>query len=177
METGENLEANYRATEEQISLQPASPASAIVDNRGPARGWGRLVVAGFWLMGLVITGIAVWQLFGENDTPIGPRLTTLFAGLIYVITAVGLTHNGRRMRVIAWTCLSVALAGPLIWGLIGLGVPRIDLAWSPWADFGANTWFLSLIFPVVGLVWLWWSNPRRIVEIAEGLERISWYGK
>ena len=143
------------------------------DDRGVARGWGRLVMLAFWVMGAASTTVALYQLFRDVADPLGPRLVTLLAGLVYLGAAVGLTHNGRRMRKIAWGCMSVAMAGPIIMGLTGLGLEPVSELWSPWLLFGRDTWFVSLALPVVGFFWLWWSNPRRIVEIAEELERVS----
>ncbi len=151
----------------------AAGSARLRDDRGVARGWGRLVMAAFWVMGAVTVSVAIYQLFRDVSDPVGPRLVTFFAGLVYIGAAVGLTHNGRRMRKVAWACMSVAMGGPVIVGLSGLGVVRASDLWSPWTHFGQDTWFVSLVLPVVGFVWLWWSNPRRIVEIAEGLERVS----
>lgn len=161
------------------ALVPATPATMPVangrlqDGRGVARGWGRLVMLGFWVMGAVTTAVALFQLFRDVADPVGPRLVTLLAGLVYIGAAVGLTHNGRRMRKIAWGCVTVAVTGPVIMGLTGLGVEPVSELWSPWYLFGRDTWFVSLALPLVGFFWLWWSNPRRIVEIAQELERVS----
>lgn len=122
---------------------------------------------------MTVTAVGVYQLFRDGASPLGPRLVTLFAGLVYVGAALGLTHNGRRMRKVAWACTTVALAGPIIVGLLGLGTAPVAEQWSPWAQFGVQTYFVSILLPLIGFVWLWWSNPRRIVEIAEGLERAS----
>lgn len=143
------------------------------DDRGVARGWGRLVILAFWLLGVATTAAALYQLFRDVADPVGPRLVTLLAGLVYLGAALGLTHNGRRMRMIAWGCMTVAMVGPIIMGLTGLGVEPISGLWSPWLLFGRDTWFISLALPAVGFFWLWWSNPRRIVELAEELERVS----
>lgn len=145
----------------------------LVDDRKAARGLGRLVVALFWAAGGATFVVAVWQLFSDHTDPIGPKLTTLFAGVIYLAAALGITHNGRRMRGVAWSAMSIALAGPIIVGLSGLGGGQVGGLWSPWAQFGRETWFVSLVLPLVGIGWLWWSNPKRIVEIAEGIERIE----
>lgn len=148
-------------------------AHRLQDDRGAAHGLGRLIVAAFWVAGVLTVGAAIWELFSEHTLPIGPKLNTLFAGLIYLAAALGLTHNGRRMRMVAWTATSVALGGPIIMGLAGLGSSAQGSLWSPWVHFGQETWFVSLVLPIIGLAWLWWSNPRRIVEIAEGIERTS----
>ena len=150
------------------STDPSSPS--LTDDRKPAYGWGRLVIAAFWAAGIAATGVALWKLLSEPGWPVGSRLVALLAGLLYLGAAIGLTHNGRRMRNVAWVCLSLSLGGPLIQGLLWLGEPPSPV-WSPWARFGEQVWFTSLVLPVVGLVWMWWSNPRRIVEIAEGISR------
>lgn len=146
--------------------QTSVPSVNLNDDRRAARGWGRIIPALFWVAGAGTVAVAIWQLFAATTEPFGPRLATLFAGVVYVLAAVGLTHNGRRMRVVAWSCISVSLAGPLIEGLLGLDLPS-GTVWSPWANFGSQVWFLSLLLPLIGLVWMWWSNPRRIVELAD----------
>lgn len=143
----------------------------LTDDRGVARGWGRLVFILFWVAGVLTVGVGVWKLVMATSQPIGERLVTLLAGLLYVAAAVGLTHNGRRMRVVAWGSIAVSFAGPIILGLMGIGEPLYADVWSPWADFGRQVWYTSLVIPVIGVVWLWWSNPRRIVEISEGMDR------
>lgn len=143
------------------------------DERGQSRGFGRVIMAAFWAAGTFIFSVAVWELVSESSLPIGPKLANLFAGLIYLAAASGLTHNGRRMRMVAWSAVSIAFAGPIIMGLADLGSGPSGNLWSPWADFGRETGFASLVLPLVGLAWLWWSNPRRIVEIAEGIERTT----
>ena len=144
---------------------------ALPDDRGAALGLGRIIPILFWAAGAITVGIAVWNLVMAAEQPIGARLVTLLAGLLYIGAAVGLTHNGRRMRVVAWSSIAVSFAGPIILGLMGIGEPNDADVWSPWADFGAQVWYVSLVIPLIGFAWLWWSNPRRIVEISEGMER------
>ncbi len=156
-----------------MSEQPHAVGShrSLTDNRGAALGLGRLVYILFWAAGILTVGVAIWKLLMEPTQPVGARLVSLFAGLVYVAAAVGLTHNGRRMRMVAWSSITVSLAGPIIVGLLGVGEPQNDGVWSPWADFGSQVWYVSLVIPVIGFIWLWWSNPRRIVEISEGIDR------
>ncbi|WP_099333061.1 hypothetical protein [Actinomyces minihominis] len=158
-----------------MSFQAPTPtegsAAALRDERGASLGLGRLVMAAFWIAGVALSVVAVTQLFVDTSGDAGVPLVTLLAGIIYLLAAIGLTHNGRRMRKVAWVSVSAALGGPVLTGLLGL---RSASVWSPWTDFGVHAWFVSLILPAVGIVWLWWSNPRRIVEIAEGIERAPW---
>lgn len=151
--------------------RPAGSQLTLSDDRGAAWGLGRLVFILFWAAGVLTVGVAVWKLVVAVNQPVGERLVTLFAGLLYIAAAVGLTHNGRRMRVLAWSSIAVSLAGPIILGLMGIGESLNTEVWSPWTDFGRQVWYVSLAIPLIGFVWLWWSNPRRIVEISEGMDR------
>lgn len=143
----------------------------VVDDRRPSHGLGRLVMLLYWLFGAALTLRALMDLYAREEEPIGPLLVSLLAGLVALVAAAALTHNGRRMRMIGWVCVSVTAAGPLILGLAGWGVDGLDGARSPWLDFGAAWFFLPPLVGVVGMVWMWWSNPRRIVELAEQVER------
>lgn len=147
----------------------ASPddGDQVADTRGPSLGLGRLVMAAFWLFGAWVTINAVVDVLHWNSGPIGPVLVALVAGLVYLLAALALTHNGRRMRMIGWASVSVEAIGPVLVGVLGVGVPQLSDPRSPWGAFGADYWYIPLVLPVVGLVWLWWSNPRRIVELSE----------
>lgn len=149
-------------------------ANLVADNRSRSWGWGRLVIAVFWIFGIVATGFSLWGLNDGSDVPLGPRLISLVAGVVYLMVALGMTHNGRRMRIIAWVGLIISLVGPVIVAIQELGFPSYSAAGlSPWSRFGGDYWYLPMVLPIVGLVWMWWSDPRRIVEIAEGIERIE----
>ncbi len=155
------------------SEDSAAQSGSLVDERGAARGRGRLIVILFWMAGLAVVAVATYDLVAEAAQPVGPKMLTLFSGLVYLAAALGLTHNGRRMRMVAGAALAVALAGPIIVGLFELGAAQKSAVWSPWTDFGARLYFAPLVLPVVGMVWMWWSNPGRITRMAEGLARPS----
>ena len=62
------------------------------------------------------------------------------------------------------------------WGppiLAGLGVPELNGPRSAWTGLGSDFYYAPLAVSLIGLVWMWRSNPRRIVEIAESIERPS----
>lgn len=125
----------------------------------------------FWVVSAYLTFTSLADYFNNQDEPLGPRLISVLAALGYVLASTALTHNGRRMRIVGWVALIVELGGVLISGLLGLGVEEIGAIRNVWADFGANYFYIPLILPILGLVWMWFTNPRRIVEIAESFDR------
>ena len=151
----------------------APEGDQVGDTRSRSLGLGRVVMVLFWAFGAWTTVAGVSDLLHVGDGPVGTAIVSLLAGVAYLVAALGITHNGRRMRVIGWAAMGVCTVGPLLVGLLGLGVPELAGTRSPWSAFGAYYWFVPLVLPVIGLVWLWWSNPRRIVELAEQVERPS----
>lgn len=150
----------------------------VKDDRRPALGLGRLVMALYWIFGIITTLLASWVLIRSASltifSPIGGKIVALLAGLIYILVAIGITHNGRRMRIMAWVGVIIEMVGPILTGLLELGVPDLGNShFSPWAGFGVNYWYLPLLVPIVGIIWMWRSDPRRIVELAEGIDRAS----
>ncbi len=146
----------------------------VADNRPPALGLGRLVMVLYWLFGAWVCIESVIELFNrEPGQAIGPALGSLLAGMVHLLAAVAISHNGRRMRMVGWTCVIIGLWAPIVVGVVGWGIPEVTAQKSARGSFGEDYLFLPVVVNIVGLVWLWWSNPRRIVEIAEQVERPS----
>ena len=104
------------------------------DNRPPSRGSGRLVIALYRLFSLTVTILAVVDAYHRRDVPLWVRFTAIFIGLIYVIAAIALTHNGRRMRILGWCMITLGLIGPLVCGLAQNHLSQFALvrnAWTP----------------------------------------------
>ena len=150
---------------------PETGPRPATDNRSTSYGGGRVVMAVFWVFAIYFTYTSFVDFVNFSSQPIGPRVLSLIAALGYVLIATAITHNGRRMRIIGWTALLVELAGALSTGIIGLGVADIGAIRNMWANFGAGYYYAPLILPVIGMVWIWFTNPRRIVEIAELFDR------
>lgn len=143
----------------------------VADTRTRSLGLGRVVMAVFWIFGVWTTVQGIIDLVHVGDGLLGSSIVAVLAGVVYLVAALGITHNGRRMRIIGWAAMLVSTIGPIVVGLLGLGLPELSRMRSPWGAFGAHYWFIPLVLPLIGLVWLWWSNPRRIVELAEQVER------
>ena len=95
-----------------------------------------------------------------GQAPLSAVLSVV-ATLLYVVTAVAVAHNGRRMRRVAWVCTVAGLIGVLVAGLVGLADPDLVVARTVWSEFGAGYAFAPLVLPLVAAFWLWWSRPGR----------------
>ena len=141
------------------------------DNRPPARGSGRLVIALYWIFSVTVTLRALADSYYLREIPLWARSIAVLIGAFYVVAAISLTHNGRRMRILGWCMISLCLIGPLACGVAGASLSSMSLMPNAWNAFGADFAYLSLVVAAIGAIWMWVSNPRRIVEIAEQVER------
>ena len=148
-------------TGEPLRTAPAT------DDRPPARGAGLVVVAVYVVFALSATARAGVQLIRDaGEAPLAYGLSA-FAALVYVVAAVGLAHNGRRMRRIATTAVVVELVGVLVVGAVSLMLPELFPRETVWSHFGSGYGFVPLVLPVVGLFWLWRSSPGRVARASE----------
>ncbi|MBS5341024.1 MAG: hypothetical protein KHX93_07590 [Actinomyces sp. oral taxon 181] len=141
------------------------------DNRPPARGSGRLVIALYWIFSATVTLRALADSYYLREIPLWARIIAVLIGTIYVVAAISLTHNGRRMRLLGWCMIALCFIGPLAYGVAGASLSSIRLMPNAWNTFGADFAYLPLVIAAIGAIWMWLSNPRRIVEIAEQVER------
>ncbi|MGK2348272.1 hypothetical protein [Actinomyces sp. W5033] len=147
--------------------------SSVEDRRRPAHGLSRLLVVALAVFGLVLLGPSTVSLI--RDPAGAPVLGSLnvAAGLLHLLLAVCVAHNGRRMRVIGWMTLAALLTGALLFGLLTWTGTAVELSASVWADGGRRHLYLPLFLPLVAGVWMWFSDPRRIVVTAERMEGLG----
>jgi hypothetical protein len=141
------------------------------DKRPPSLGLGRIIIALFWVLGVWIFATAIIDLFHGQGKPWGPQLVALLAGIDYLVAATALTHNGKRMRMVGWVSISLSIGIPLVLWVASLGLDELNSARSAWTAMGADFYYLPLVVSLIGIVWMWRSNPRRIVALAEQVER------
>lgn len=147
--------------------------STVADNRRPARGWSRILIGVYAVFGLVLALPALVSLIRvPRRSPVLDSLD-LAGGLLYLLLAVCLAHNGRRMRAIGWMSLSALGTAAGLIGVLTLSGLSPELGHSAWALGGRPRGFLPLLLPVVAAVWMWLSDPRRIVVNAERMTDLS----
>ncbi|MCM3662125.1 hypothetical protein M3148_14165 [Georgenia satyanarayanai] len=149
-----------------MSKQPVHTAPA-TDDRPPARGAGLLVVAVYVVFALAASARAGVQLVrGAAEAPLAYGLSGL-AAVVYVLAAVALAHNGRRMRRLAWTAVTIELLGVLAVGVLSVAQPDLFPRDTVWSHFGGGYGYVPLVLPVLGLFWLWRSSPGRVARASE----------
>lgn len=136
----------------------AAPAT---DTRRPAYGLGRLVLLGYAIVAGLIFYREVARLAELGDQAPLSAVLSVVATLLYVVTAVAVAHNGRRMRRTAWVCTVAGLVGAIGGGLVGLAAPGLMVEHTIWYAFGRAYAYAPLLLPVVSAFWLWWSSPGR----------------
>ena len=137
------------------------------DKRPPSLGLGRIIIALFWVLGVWIFATAIVDLFHGQGKHWGPQLVALLAGVDYLVAATALTHNGRRMRMVGWVSIALSIAVPIVLWVASLGLDELNSARSAWPGMGVDFYYIPLVVSLIGIVWMWRSNPRRIVSLAE----------
>ena len=77
------------------------------------------------------------------------------------------------MRQVGWVTIGLSIAVPIVLWVASLGLEELNSARSAWTGMGVDFYYLPLLVSLIGVVWMWRSNPRRIVSLAEQVERQS----
>lgn len=153
-----------------------SSVRTVQDTRRPAYGWGRILVGVFAVFGAIILVPSMISLVRSPDEAPAVRSFNLLGGGLYILLAVCVAHNGRRMRNIGWMCLGALATMAVLIGVLTLSdasTPTADLGVSVWAYWGRSRWYLPTVLPAVAAAWMWMSDPRRIVVNAERITELS----
>ena len=125
-----------------------------------ATGPGRVLVAIYGVFALAASaraGFQIAQKFGE--APLAYLLSAL-AAVVYVLATVALAKDWRG---VAWLAVGVELVGVLAVGTLSV----LDTGDFPdetvWSVYGEGYGFVPLVLPFLGLAWLWYTRPRRVV--------------
>jgi len=141
--------------------------------RRPAHGWGRLLVVVFAVFGLAVLAPAAVALVRTPTAAPVVGSINVAVGLLFILLAVCVAHNGRRMRLIGWMSLSALLTGAALIGVLTWTDAAEGLEASVWADGGRQLCYLPLLLPLMAAGWMWLSNPRRIVINAERMDELG----
>ena len=131
-------------------------------------GVGRVLVVVYGILALAATGRSVYQIMDHFQ--VAPVAFTLsaFSAVIYIVATIALIAPGRTWYRVAWTTISIELAGVLIIGTLStfapaaIGMAAIDPFGGDstvWSAYGAGYLFIPLVLPVLGMLWLAKHRP------------------
>ncbi len=139
---------------------------SLTDTRRPAYGVGRVLILLYGIFAVAATARSLVQLIRDASVaPLAYSLSAL-AAVIYIVATVALAHNGRRMRRVAWAAVIVEFIGVVSVGALSLTRPELFPDATVWSHFGQGYGFVPVVLPLLGMFWLWRSDPRRIDRLA-----------
>ncbi|WP_046468886.1 hypothetical protein [Allosalinactinospora lopnorensis] len=124
------------------------------ENPATRSGPGRLLVAVYALFALAATARATVQILTRfEEAPLAYLLSAL-AGGVYIVATVGIARADRTSHRVAAVSCTVELLGVLIIGALSLLDPAAFPDDTVWSRFGSGYFFIPLVLPVLGLLWL-----------------------
>ncbi len=128
------------------------------DSRNPAAAsttaLGRVLITVYLILALAATLRAIYQIISKfEEAPLAYTLS-LISGIVYIVATIALLKRSGLWRKVAWAALSFELAGVLIVGMLSLTMPEHFAHDSVWSKFGSGYFFIPLVLPVLGMIWL-----------------------
>ena len=117
--------------------------------RGTGRGPGRLLVAVYAVFALAASSRAVLQLATRFDEAPVAYLLSAVAAAVYVVAAVALARDLRRIALLA---CGFELVGVLVVGTLSLVLRDAFPDETVWSTYGIGYGFVPLVLPVLGLL-------------------------
>ena len=131
-------------------MDERSTVRPVQDTRRPAYGWGRILVGVFAVFGASVLIPSLTTLLRSPDEDPAVWSLNVLGGGLYILLAVCVAHNGRRMRNIGWMCLGALATMAVLIGVLTFPTPSpADLSASVWAHWGRSRWYLPAILSVV----------------------------
>lgn len=117
-------------------------------------GLGRVLITVYLILALAATLRAIYQIVAKFDeAPVAYSLS-LASGVVYIIATVALMRRTGHWRTVAWAALIFEFAGVIIVGTLSLVIPAWFAHDSVWSFFGMNYFWIPLVLPVLGMIWL-----------------------
>jgi hypothetical protein len=128
--------------------------------RPTASGAGRVLVTVYGIFALAATSRAGVQLSTHfHQAPLAYLLSG-FSAVVYVIATIALARRGSLARRLAWTAVSIELAGVLVIGTFSVLAAQDFPRATVWSGYGSGYGFVPLVLPFVGLWWLRRTGAR-----------------
>jgi len=126
-----------------------------------ASGPGRVLVAVYAIFALAATSRAAVQISTKfHEAPLAYLLSAL-AAVIYILATVALARSGKTSWRVALAACGIELLGVLTIGTLSIFDSEAFPDATVWSVYGKGYFFVPLVLPVIGLLWLRHTAPRR----------------
>lgn len=124
--------------------------------RGINAGPGVVLLAVYILFAISAGARAVYQIAVQFSIAPLAYLLSAFSAVVYVVAAVAIGRDRRRAALVAvW----IELVGVVGIGTFTLVTPQDFADETVWTDFGSGYYYIPLVLPLLGLLWLWRARP------------------
>ena len=123
-------------------------------------GLGRVLIAVYALLALAATGRSVFQIVSDFEAAPFAYTLSAVAAVVYIFATVALIAPGAGWKVVAWVTISFELLGVLVVGALSVFDSVLFPAKTVWSLFGRGYFFVPLLLPIAGLIWLFVQRRR-----------------
>jgi len=126
------------------------------------RAIGQILAVSYPLLALSAGARSIYQLFFKPGvTDYLPPTLSAVAASIYLVATVAFVIRKPWAWWVSVVALSFEMVGVLLVGSLSLIVPEV-IGRTVWHEFGIDYGFLPLVQPLLGLVWLFWPENRKL---------------
>lgn len=122
-----------------------------------SEGFGKVLVFVYGIFALSASGRSSVQLLTKAGEAPLPYTLSAVAAVVYIVATYALATGHRRL---AWAAVLTELAGVLVVGTTSTVWPQDYADATVWSDYGNGYGYVPLVLPLVGLWWLWRTNPH-----------------
>jgi hypothetical protein len=120
-----------------------------------------VLIAVYGVFAIAATSRSAVQIATRFDNAPLAYLLSAVAAIIYVLATIALARGGRTSRRVALAACGIELAGVLTVGTLSVFDPEAFPDATVWSTFGSGYGFIPLVLPVLGLLWIRKTAPRR----------------
>ncbi|TCM51312.1 hypothetical protein [Kribbella sp. VKM Ac-2568] len=126
----------------------------MADAEATRHGPGRILIAVYGIFALAATSRAAVQIATQfSEAPIAYILSAV-AAVIYCAATFALAKATVVSRKVAYVAIVVELVGVLTIGVFSYLAPEDFPDQTVWSHFGQGYFFIPVVLPVLGLLWL-----------------------
>jgi hypothetical protein len=129
-------------------------------------GVGSVLVVVYAILALGATGRSVYEILSKFDQAPFAYTLSAIAGVVYIVATIALVAPGTAWYRVAWITISFELLGVLTVGTLSLLDPGLFGQASVWSWYGLGYFFIPLVLPVFGMLWLRRNRPVAVVQLA-----------